>query len=333
VRGAIDGVVREGIIAGCLTAVMILVFLGSWRSTLIIAVSIPLSILVSLIVLGALGETINIMTLGGLALAVGILVDDATVEIENINRNLEEGKEVEQAILDGAAQIAIPAFVSTLSICIVFVPMFFMGGVAKYLFVPLAEAVIFAMLASYFLSRTVVPTMAKYLLQEHDPAQPRSRDKRAAILWFVPNWLSSAGLSSCAVFYFRLLQLAIAHSTVFLILFFVLPSAPLPCSTPGWARISFPRWTAGQFKLHVRAQTGTRIEETAALCDRIDNAIRREIPKRRTRQHHRQHRHPLFRFESLLQQHRCRRRFRCRHHRGARRKASSDRSLRAGSSR
>ncbi len=171
VRGAIDGVVREGIIAGCLTAVMILVFLGSWRSTLIIAVSIPLSILVSLIVLGALGETINIMTLGGLALAVGILVDDATVEIENINRNLEEGKEVEQAILDGAAQIAIPAFVSTLSICIVFVPMFFMGGVAKYLFVPLAEAVIFAMLASYFLSRTVVPTMAKYLLQEHDPAR------------------------------------------------------------------------------------------------------------------------------------------------------------------
>ena len=168
-RGAIDGVVREGIIAGCLTAVMILVFLGSWRSTLIIAVSIPLSILVSLIVLGALGETINIMTLGGLALAVGILVDDATVEIENINRNLEEGKEVEQAILDMApAQITmIPAFVSTLSICIVFVPMFFMGGVAKYLFVPLAEAVIFAMLASYFLSRTVVPTMAKYLLHEH----------------------------------------------------------------------------------------------------------------------------------------------------------------------
>ncbi len=175
VRGAIDGVVREGIIAGCLTAVMILVFLGSWRSTLIIAVSIPLSILVSLIVLGALGETINIMTLGGLALAVGILVDDATVEIENINRNLEEGKEVEQAILDGAAQIAIPAFVSTLSICIVFVPMFFMGGVAKYLFVPLAEAVIFAMLASYFLSRTVVPTMAKYLLQEHDPASEKQK--------------------------------------------------------------------------------------------------------------------------------------------------------------
>src|SRR6201994_4543345 len=176
VRGAIGGVVREGIIAGCLTGVMILVFLGSWRSTLIIAVSIPLSILVSLIVLGMLGETINIMTLGGLALAVGILVDDATVEIENINRNLEEGKEVEQAILDGAAQIAVPAFVSTLSICIVFVPMFFMGGVAKYLFVPLAEAVIFAMLASYLLSRTLIPTLVMYIMRghEHKAAGPKT---------------------------------------------------------------------------------------------------------------------------------------------------------------
>ena len=208
VRGAIGGVVREGIIAGCLTAVMILVFLGSWRSTLIIAVSIPLSILVSLIVLGALGETINIMTLGGLALAVGILVDDATVEIENINRNLEEGKEVEQAILDGAAQIAIPAFVSTLSICIVFVPMFFMGGVAKYLFVPLAEAVIFAMLASYFLSRTVVPTMAKFLLHEHDAASEKQKEHSR-------NPLVRAQLAfehrfeQLRTFYFRLLQLAI----------------------------------------------------------------------------------------------------------------------------
>ena len=171
VRGAIDGVVREAIIAACLTAIMILVFLGSWRSTLIIAVSIPLSILCSLIVLYALHETINIMTLGGLALAVGILVDDATVEIENINRNLETGKEIEQAILDGAAQIATPALVSTLAICIVFVPMFLLSGVARYLFVPMAEAVVFAMLASYLLSRTVVPTMAKYLLKEHDDAE------------------------------------------------------------------------------------------------------------------------------------------------------------------
>ena len=164
VRASINGVVREALIAACLTAIMILVFLGSWRSTLIIAVSIPLSILTSIIVMSALGENINIMTLGGLALAVGILVDDATVEIENINRNLSQGKEIVQAILDGASQIAIPAFVSTLAICIVFVPMFFLTGVARYLFVPLAEAVVFAMMASYLLSRTLVPTLAKYLL-------------------------------------------------------------------------------------------------------------------------------------------------------------------------
>ena len=147
---------------------MILVFLGSWRSTLIIAVSIPLSIISSLLMLAALGETINIMTLGGLALAVGILVDDATVTIENINRFLEQGEQVETAILNGAAQIAVPAFVSTLAICIVFVPMFFLSGVPRYLFVPLAEAVVFAMLASYFFSRTIVPTMAKYLFKGHE---------------------------------------------------------------------------------------------------------------------------------------------------------------------
>src|SRR6201981_984447 len=164
VKGAIQGVVKEASIAACLTGLMILLFLGSWRSTLIIAVSIPLAILTSIIALSALGETINIMTLGGLALAVGILVDDATVEIENINRNVAQGKEIQQAILDGAQQIAVPAFVSTLAICIVFVPMFFLTGVARYLFVPLAEAVVFAMLASYVLSRTLVPTMAKYLL-------------------------------------------------------------------------------------------------------------------------------------------------------------------------
>jgi multidrug efflux pump subunit AcrB len=278
VRGAIDGVVREGIIAGCLTAVMILVFLGSWRSTLIIAVSIPLSILVSLIVLGALGETINIMTLGGLALAVGILVDDATVEIENINRNLEEGKEVEQAILDGAAQIAIPAFVSTLSICIVFVPMFFMGGVAKYLFVPLAEAVIFAMLASYFLSRTVVPTMAKFLLHEHDPETEKQKHRSR-------NPLVRAQLAfehrfeQLRTFYFRVLQLAIAHSTVFLILFFVFTIGSFALLYPWLGQDFFPSVDAGSFKLHLRAPTGTRIEETAALCDQVDSSIRQEIPK------------------------------------------------------
>src|SRR5207302_7318440 len=164
VRAAIAGVLKEAVIAACLTAAMILLFLGNWRSTLIIATSIPLSILTSVLVLSALGETFNIMTLGGLALAVGILVDDATVEIENIQRNLAMGKEMRQAILDGAQQIAVPAFVSTLSICIVFVPMFFLSGVAKFLFVPLAEAVSFAMLASYLLSRTLIPTLVMYIM-------------------------------------------------------------------------------------------------------------------------------------------------------------------------
>src|SRR4029079_14814936 len=168
VRAAIQGVVREALTAACLTAAMILLFLGNWRSTLIIAISIPLSILTSVVVLSALGETFNIMTLGGLALAVGVLVDDATVEIENIERNLGMKKELKQAILDGAQQIAVPAFVSTLCICIVFVPMFFLAGVARYLFVPLAEAVVFAMLASYLLSRTLVPTMVMYLLRGHE---------------------------------------------------------------------------------------------------------------------------------------------------------------------
>ena len=200
VRAAISGVVREAIIAACLTAVMILVFLGSWRSTLIIAVSIPLSILCSLILLYALHETINIMTLGGLALAVGILVDDATVEIENINRNLEQGKEIEQAILDGAAQIATPALVSTLSICIVFVPMFLLSGVARYLFVPLAEAVVFAMLASYLLSRTVVPTMARYLLKEHDDAEVAAQAAQPQSPHPIPARPSSTALKNCATF-------------------------------------------------------------------------------------------------------------------------------------
>jgi len=176
VRGAVNGVIRETIIAGCLTGLMILLFLGSWRSTLIIAVSIPLSILTSVMILSFLGETINIMTLGGLALAVGMLVDDATVEIENINRNLAMGKETVQAILDGAQQIAVPALVSTLCICIVFLPMFFLGGVARYLFVPLAEAVVFAMLASYLLSRTLVPTLARYLLRPEQGDSDSSRN-------------------------------------------------------------------------------------------------------------------------------------------------------------
>jgi multidrug efflux pump subunit AcrB len=278
VRGAINGVMREGLIAACLTGIMILVFLGSWRSTLIIAVSIPLSVLVSLITLNALGETINIMTLGGLALAVGILVDDATVEIENINRNLEEGKEIEQAILDGAAQIAVPAFVSTLSICIVFVPMFFLGGVAHYLFVPLAEAVVFAMLASYLLSRTVVPTMAMFLLKEHDPeAERRKHKSRNAFIR--AQLLFERKFEQLRSFYHGLLRLTIQHSTIFLILFMALSIGSFALLYPWLGQDFFPTVDSGQFLIHVRAHTGTRVEETARLCDEIDNAIREEIPK------------------------------------------------------
>ena len=243
VRASIDGVVREGIIAACLTAVMILVFLGSWRSTLIVAVSIPLSILTSLLMLSALGETINIMTLGGLALAVGILVDDATVEIENINRNLEQGKAIEQAILDGAAQIAVPALVATISICIVFVPMFFLSGVAKYLFVPLAEAVFFAMLASYFLSRTVVPTMAKYLLQEHDPQE--GEQKRQSRNPFTRFQLAfERRFEKIRGGYRRILELCIDHAGLFSSSSSSSPSAPPLCSIPSWARTFSPPSTA-----------------------------------------------------------------------------------------
>jgi multidrug efflux pump subunit AcrB len=277
VRGAIKGVVREAIIAACLTAVMILIFLGSWRSTLIIAVSIPLSILCSIAVLAALGETINIMTLGGLALAVGILVDDATVEIENINRNLEQGKEIEQAILDGAAQIATPALVSTLSICIVFVPMFLLSGVAKYLFVPLAEAVVFAMLASYLLSRTVVPTMAKYLLHEHDDAMiARRQHSRNPFIRFQLGF--EHFFEKCRRFYLSILTLCVDHSLVFIVIFIVFAVASVGLLGPWLGQDFFPSVDAGQFKIHVRARTGTRIEEMALLCDHIDSTIRQHIP-------------------------------------------------------
>ena len=278
VRASIDGVVHEGIIAACLTAVMILIFLGSWRSTLIVAVSIPLSILTSLLTLSALGETINIMTLGGLALAVGILVDDATVEIENINRNLDQGKAIEQAILDGAAQIAVPALVATISICIVFVPMFFLGGVAQYLFVPLAEAVCFAMLASYLLSRTVVPTMAKYLLREHDPLE--GEQKRQSANPFTRFQLAfESRFEKTRSGYRRILELCIHNSGVFIILFFVLTMGSAALLYPFLGEDFFPTVDSGQFKLHIRTRTGTRIEDTAALCDRIDNTIRQIIPR------------------------------------------------------
>ncbi len=277
VRSAIDGVVREAIVAACLTAIMILVFLGSWRSTVIIAVSIPLSILCSLIVLSMLHETINIMTLGGMALAVGILVDDATVAIENINRNLEAGKELEQSILDGSAQIAVPALVSTLAICIVFVPMFLLTGVARYLFVPMAEAVVFAMLASYLLSRTLVPTMAKYLLHEHDDASAmRKQVSRNPFTHF--QMAFESGFERFRRFYLSLLTLCLDHAPLFLIVFLVFTLASIGILAPWLGQDFFPSVDSGQFKIHVRARTGTRIEETALLCDHIDSTIREHIP-------------------------------------------------------
>ncbi len=280
VRGAISGVVREAVIAGALTGLLILLFLGSWRSTLIITISIPLSILASICCLSALGETINIMTLGGLALAVGILVDDATVTIENINYHLEHGKDVETAILDGAHQIALPALVSTLSICIVFVPMFLLAGIAKFLFIPLAEAVVFAMLASYILSRTLVPTLAKFWLKEHIiGAKPKSRHFLAR---FQERF--ERGFEKMREGYRALLGAALHSGPRFAAIFLgsmaatallAFPLGPLP----GLGQDFFPSVDGGQIKLHLRARTGTRIEETAALCDAIEATIREVIPK------------------------------------------------------
>jgi len=278
VRASISGVIREAVIAACLTGLMILLFLGSWRSTLIIAVSIPLSILTSIIVMSALGETINIMTLGGLALAVGILVDDATVEIENINRNIDQGKEIVQAILDGASQIAVPALVSTLSICIVFVPMFFLSGVARYLFVPLAEAVSFAMLASYLLSRTIVPTMAKYLLaaQTEESLAEAAKSKNPFV---VLQQKFEHGFEKFRERYHGLLEICIHHRILFTFCFLgccLLSLALIPLLGQDF----FPSVDSGEFKLHLRAPTGTRIEETAALCDRVDDLIRQQIAQK-----------------------------------------------------
>jgi multidrug efflux pump subunit AcrB len=275
VRASINGVVREAIIAACLTGLMILLFLGSWRSTVIIAVSIPLSILTSLIVLSALGETINIMTLGGLALAVGILVDDATVAIENINRYLEEGKDLEPAIIEGAAQIAIPAFVSTLAICIVFVPMFFLTGVSRYLFVPLAEAVVFAMLASYLLSRTLVPTMAKALLRAHSIVGERP-PRGNALARFQRSF--EERFEAVREGYRNLLAACLRRRGLFAVVFFGVCVASLVLLFPWLGQDFFPSVDSGQMKLHLRGRTGTRIEETARLCDAIDQTIRRIIP-------------------------------------------------------
>src|SRR5271155_4662434 len=271
VRGSVHGVIREAVIAAMLTGLMILLFLGSWRSTIIIAVSIPLSILTSIIILGLLGETINIMTLGGLALAVGILVDDATVTIENIERYLEDGRELHDAILEGAAQIAVPALVSTLCICIVFLPMFFLSGVARYLFVPLAEAVVFAMLASYVLSRTLVPTLAMYLLKTHDhhavpSSNPLARFQRRFEHYF--EKVRSA--------YERLLEHLVSIRTVFIPVFL---AACLCCflPVPFLGRNFFPSSDTGSFILHLRAKSGTRIEETAKLCDLVEQNIRKTV--------------------------------------------------------
>ncbi len=272
VRAAINGVVREAIIAACLTGIMILIFLGSWRSTIVIAVSIPLSILVSICCLSAIHETINIMTLGGLALAVGILVDDATVTIENIERYLEEGHDLNMAILQGAAQIAVPALVSTLCICIVFLPMFFLSGVARFLFVPLAEAVVFAMLASYLLSRTLVPTLAMYLLRRHDHEMRPTRNPLVML-----QRLFEQGFERLRLAYQLLLTTFVYRRFVFVPVFLLLCAAGF-FLYPWLGNDFFPSSDNGQIRLHLRARTGTRIEETASLNDSVDKAIRRIIP-------------------------------------------------------
>jgi CzcA family heavy metal efflux pump len=272
VRASINGVLREGLIAAALTACMILIFLGDWRPTIVISISIPLSIFVSIILLGAIGETINIMTLGGLALAVGILVDDATVEIENIERNLAMGKEMRQAILDGAQQIAVPAFVSTLSICIVFVPMFFLSGVAKFLFVPLAEAVSFAMLASYLLSRTLIPTLVMYIMRGHEH---RAETPKSIFARFQRGF--ERKFEQFRRNYEALLETTVSHRGIFAICFLLFCVLSLGLFF-FLGEDFFPQVDAGLLRLHVRGRPGLRVEETARLCDQIENSLRQEIP-------------------------------------------------------
>src|SRR5262245_33363315 len=281
VSAAVNGVIREGVIAAALTSLMILIFLGSWRSTVIIATSIPLSVLGSVAILSALGETLNIMTLGGLALAVGILVDDATVTIENINWHLEQGKKVEPAIMDGAAQIVVPAFVSLLCICIVFVPMFFLPGVARFLFVPMAEAVMAAMVCSFILSRTLVPTMANYLLRKHAPHTdmhgldgplPPSRNP---LVRFQRGF--ERRFEALRVGYRDLLTLALSHRAVFIVGFLAFVAASFAL-TPFLGRDFFPSVDAGQILMHARVRVGTRVEESANQFAEIQKAIRQIIP-------------------------------------------------------
>lgn len=276
VAASIEGVVREGVIAAVLTSVMILLFLGSWRSTIIIATSIPLAVFGSIIMLAALGETLNIMTLGGLALAVGILVDEATVTIENINWHLEQGKEVRPAIMDGAQQIVVPAFVSLLCICIVFVPMFFLQGIPRFLFVPMAEAVIFAMIWSFILSRTLVPTMAMYLLKphqhEHGAPLPRTRNP---LVMFQRGF--EAAFERFRSGYRDLLTLALRHRPTFVVCFLAFVGASF-VMVPYLGQNFFPSVDAGQILMHVRSQVGTRIEENANHFADIQKEIRKIIP-------------------------------------------------------
>ncbi|MEY2494984.1 MAG: hypothetical protein QOJ45_1476 [Verrucomicrobiota bacterium] len=279
VQAAVSGVVREGVIAAALTALMILLFLGSWRSTIIVAVSIPLSVLASLAILSALGQTINLMTLGGLALAVGILVDDATVTIENVERHLAEGKPLEEGILTGAGEIALPALVSTMCICIVFVPMFSLAGVARYLFVPLAEAVVFAVIASYALSRTLTPTLIMWFERHHHKAS--SGGEKKAPLWVRPLAALQHGFENAfnrfKEGYGNFLDTILNHRAAFSVGFlsFCVASWFL---VPFLGQDFFPAVDAGTFRLHVRASTGTRIEQTAKLVDEVEAAIRGRIP-------------------------------------------------------
>jgi CzcA family heavy metal efflux pump len=276
VRAAVKGVAMEGAIAAALTSAMILLFLGSWRSTVIIAVSIPLSILGSIILLSATGETLNLMTLGGLALAVGILVDDATVTIENINWHLEQGKAVEPAILDGAEQIVAPALVSLLCICIVFIPMFFLEGVAGFLFVPMAKAVVFALVCSFILSRTLVPTMANWLLRAHSPVEEHQHAPTNPLARFQRGF--EARFEGIRHRYHGMLERSIARRKPFLLVFFLVVGLSF-LLVPFLGSNFFPAVDSGQVLIHARVPVGTRIEETAARFARIEQAIRRVIPQ------------------------------------------------------
>ncbi|MCE9608954.1 MAG: efflux RND transporter permease subunit [Chthoniobacter sp.] len=285
VRAAISGVLKEGVIAAALTAIMILLFIGSWRSTIIIALSIPLSVLASIACLSALGETINLMTLGGLALAVGILVDDATVEIENVHRQMAMGKPLIRAILDGAQEIALPAFVSTLCICIVFVPMFFLTGVARFLFVPLAEAVVFAMLASYLLSRTLVPTLVMWFYR-HSPYHSHENEEAEANEPPPRGWSApfvhiqrkfEHGFAHFRESYRAILGSALKHRKMFAVIFLALCLGSLAIISQ-LGQDFFPEVDGGQFRLHVRARSGTRIEETVRLVERVEKVIREVVP-------------------------------------------------------